>query len=380
MSLQKIFTEKEKEEIIYKYTVEETISTGDEYAIRGIEVYGNITISEKTTILGKLISPTGEIGSKSIIVEQSGEFCIGNTYDTWGHDISDMVNMENWEVEIQIANNFANNTNDILLNGLYMKIYYTQVDEGEVTIKVNGNDLRWYNCFIQDIKVPIGIHMETKYMQVDGTDTNDPVNQSVREKEIEVTLSIDGCDINETTQLLKQLNQLLVTERDSLNTPIPNILEISSYPGEHWEYILEDVFDADVEMASYETTVKFIIPDGVSFSNDDTVTGAVGRVNSLTKVNPILTVANINTDNLIIVEENTQQTFIINYPFVDTDVIEIDCLSHCVELNPPNDDESYGTELKTYVDISSDWFSLNTDYNFTCDTAIIQAVRYNERG
>lgn len=364
---------------IYGYDIEEDIQTSENRAIRGIEIYGTITTGQKCTINATLISNEDDEYTQSTIINNNGEFKLGNSYDLWGYSVGDMINLSEWEVKIQIHNNFVNNTNDVMLNGLYLKVYYHDIDPQTVTIKINGEDLRWYNAYLEDLKIPIGLNLDTQYMEINGKDTNKPVNQAIRSKEITATLIVDGCDINETTQMVKQLNKLLVTERDSLNVPVPNILEFSNRPDEHFEYILEDEFDTDIEVASYETDIKFIIPDGVSYSNEDTVTGPIGRVNSLTKVNPIITVGNIQTDNLEIVEENTGQTFSINYPFQDTDIIEIDCLTHTVELNPV-DDEEYGTELKTFVDISSDWFYLNDDYSFTCETAIIQSVRYNERG
>jgi len=366
---------------ISSYDVEEGMETSETRAIRGIELYGHITTSQRLGITATLVSPDNDEYTQSIIVNGDREFKIGNSYDLWGYSIGDMINLNDWEVKIQINNTLVNNINDVMLNSLYLKVYYIDIDPQTVTVKVNGEILGWYGFFLQNAKVPMGLKMNTQYMEIDGADTYDPVNQAVREKEIELEGSIDGCDINETTQLVKQLTKLLVTERDALNRPIPNILELSNYPDEHWEYILENVFDTEIDAASYDTTIKLTIPDGVSYSNDDTVTGPIGRVNSLTKVNPIITVANIQTDNLTITEENTEQVFTINYPFTDTDVIEIDCLTRTVELNPDEmDTEEYGTEINTYADISSDWFYLNGSYHFTCETAVIQSVRYNQRG
>ena len=364
---------------VYGFDVDEDLQTSENRAIRGIELYGHITTSQKLGITATLINPDDDECTQSIIVTGDNEFKIGNSYDLWGYSIGDMINLSDWEVKIQINNTFVNNTNDVMLNSLYLKVYYIDIDPQTVTVKVNGEILGWYGFFLRNAKVPMGLKMNTQYMEIDGADTYDPVNQAVREKEIELEGSIDGCDINETTQLVKQLTKLLVTERDGLNRPIPNILELSNYPDEHWEYILENVFDTEIDAASYDTTIKLTVPDGVSYSNDDTVTGPIGRVNSLTKVNPIITVANIQTDNLQITEENTGQTWTINYPFEDTDVIEIDCLTRTVELNPV-DPETYGDELNTYVDINSDWFYLNKSYHFTCETAVIQSVRYNQRG
>ena len=94
---------------------------------------------------------------------------------------------------------------------------------------------------------------------------------------------------------------------------------------------------------------------------------------------PNASMEGVKKTNLQITEENTGQTWTINYPFEATDVIEIDCLTRTVELNPV-DPETYGDELNTYVDINSDWFYLNKSYHFTCETAVIQSVRYNQRG
>ena len=115
-----------------------------------------------------------------------------------------------------------------------------------------------------------------KYLEIDGADRNDAYRQNIDKKEIEIKFNVLGCTIEETTEFLKMIGKLFSNQRDELNRPIPNQLELSHYPDEYWDVILEDPIDSDVENASYSSTLKLVVPDGTSYNTEDTVTSTIG--------------------------------------------------------------------------------------------------------
>lgn len=371
--------------VCYEFPFDEDFQTGENIAIRGVELGLDITANEEIGISATLKSPTGEIGSNSFIISSENEehLTIGGPFDLWGFDISDMVELANWELELQLSNNF-NNPNghiDISLNNVTLTFYFMEVENTVVKCWINGEDIRWYGMFLKSAEVPKGLSMDTKYITNEGTDTNSPITQNIKESEIKLEFGVHGCDIFETSQLLNEISKLIINERDKLNKPIPNIIEFEHFPGEHWEYICNKNLDYDVEAADYETSITLDVPTGTSFANYDTVTGSTGVVRGAAKVNPIITITNISGETVEIIESNTEQKFTINYPFtqVTVDTVEIDCINRKVHLKT-SEEEEIGQDITNYADFNSDWFILYGRFSFSSSNCIVQSTRFNERG
>ena len=374
--------------VLYQFPIPDYFETSSNMAIRGIEVQMNITNTEKISITATLLSPTGEYGSKSFFVDGSydeQQLLIGGNFDLWGFNISDITNIEDWTLLLQVNNNSdAINTNvEVILNNLTITFHFMDILDQIVTVRINGEDVRWYGAYLtQDQKILPGLNTDIKYLEVDGTDTNEATRQTIKEKEFTIEFDLDGCDINETTQMLKQLTQLLTNKRDKFNRPIPNIIEFSHWPGEHWEYLLQSAPEPDIEVTSYTAKYKIVIPAGTSYANNDTITGPVGIVNAITKINPIIIVNKITNDSVELSETETNQSFRINYPFTADDYVEIDCINRKVFLTNEEEvnDENPGKDITGYVDFNSDWFLLDGRYNFTSNDCKINQIKYNERG
>ena len=82
-----------------------------------------------------------------------------------------------------------------------------------------------YILIIETVKIPERLETDTDFLTIDGTDTNDAYRQNIREKEIELELTLGECDLQTSTDMLRQLAKLLVNEKDSYNRPIPNRIE-----------------------------------------------------------------------------------------------------------------------------------------------------------
>lgn len=369
----------------YNFEINEDFETGPSMAVKGIEYSCVLSCNEKIVVIATLRSPTGEYGSRSFFLEPGDEqiITIGGDFDLWGFNISDMVNLSQFELILQVSNSSitTNSPVEIKINTSSLTFYYINIEDELVTVKVNGEDLRWYKAFLQDTDAVPGFNSDVQYLKVDGTDKNEAVRQTIKEKEFILQFYIDGCNIYETTQLLKQLTALMTNNRESLK-PTPNILEISTYPGEYWEFIIESVPDIDVEAANLEVKYKIIIPHGTSYSNNDTVTGAIGVVNGITKVNPRIVLNNIHSGTIEILEENSNQKFMINYPFTDADYVIIDCLNRRIYLADENglDSDDDLLDITENYDYNSDWFILGGQYSFVSEDCHIDSVTYNERG
>lgn len=371
--------------VCFDFPFDEDFQTGENIAIRGVELGIDITANEQLGVAATLKAPTGEIGSNSIIYNSENEehLTIGGEFDLWGFDISDMVDLSNWELEIQLNNNF-NNPNgeiDISLNNITLTFYFIEVEETVVKCFINGEDIRWYGMFLKNAEVPKALKMDTKYITNEGTDTNTPIKQNITTSEIKLEFGVHGCTIFETSKLLNEISKLIINERDRLNRPIPNIIEFEHFPGEHFEYICNENLDYDVEAADFETSIKLEVPTGTSFSNYDTITGSTGVVRGVAKVNPVLVITNIVGETVEIIETNTEQKFTINYPFdqVTANTVEIDCINRKVYLKE-NEEDGTGQDITNYVDFNSDWFVLDNRFSFNALNCIVQSTRFNERG
>ena len=59
-------------------------------------------------------------------------------------------------------------------------------------------------------------------------------------------------------------------------------------------------------------------------------------------------------------------------------IVEIDCDNRQVLLKNDEDDTT-GTDISSYVDFNSDWFSLQGDFKFSTVSCAILAVIYQKR-
>lgn len=370
--------------IVYDFPLEEGYGTTDDFVIRGITIEGTIESTDNFVLYGKLKSPNGEMGQRSIILEDvdinddDRTFRLGGTYDLWGFSPLDMLNLEDWEVELQVSN-LLNNTEGFLnFGGVRIILTAEEITHQPITCKINDENLAYYGAFIQKVKVPEGLDTDTDFLTIDGTDTNDSYRQNIREKEIEIEFDIGECDLTSSTQNLQQVTKLFVNKRDEYNRPIPKRIWFSKYPDVYWEYVMEKAFDVEEDIGAYSVKAKLTVPAGTSYNLEDTVTNTFGYVSGLAAVRPVITFAPTGED-VVITENISNQSFHMAYSGEWQDsIVEIDCDNRKVYLLTDEDDIN-PTDISRYVDINSDWFRLSGEYSFTGTNATVRTVTYNER-
>jgi phage-related protein len=256
--------------------------------------------------------------------------------------------------------------------------YIEQLQEQLINVKVNGEDLSYYGAFIEDAQIPEGLDTDTSFLSIDGTDTNDAYRQNIREKTIELEMSIGECDLQTSTDMLRQLTKLLVNEKDEYNRPIPNTIEFSHYPDVYFEYIMTDTMDISTSAGAYTIKAKLTIPAGTAYSKQNTSTNITGFVQGIASVNPVISLK--AQDNVITLQETiTGQKFTIGYDGDwTTGIIEIDCEERKV-YHKTNEDDTEPTDLSKYVDFNSDWFNLHGEYNFNASGCTVRKVEFTER-
>lgn len=368
--------------ILYEFPFEEGFGTNDKYAIRGIELELTAETDDRVVCNATLQLPNGEIGQESIILTPGeSRFTIGGKYDLWGFGIGEITDISKIELLINFLKllDLQNADAEVNIQECILTVYFTKLDIGAVNkIYVEGENLEWYNAFIQDFKMVSGIKTDTKYLNVDGSDTNDAYNMSIDDKEIELEFDIDGCTLEESTELLQQITKLLTNRRDKLNRPIPKVIETNIHPDEYWEYILEDGIDASVDYTGYTCKAKLTIPSGTSFNKEDSITSSTGIIDSITKVNPIITI--IPTDeNIELLEENSNQKFSAGNTEWVNKIVEINCEDRTVILKESEDENAEGENISYSADINNDWFILDGRYKFNATGCVIQTVRTTGR-
>ena len=366
--------------VLYDLPLDDNYGTDSDMAIRGIELTGEVEQTDRLILYAKLRSPSGESRQRSIIIEDTKDFSIGGNGDLWGYNTLDMVNLEDWEIELTISNNLDEVDGNLTLGNLQLNLYVERVEPSNIVCYINGEDLRYYGVFITDVSIPEGLQTDTRYLEVDGTDHNDPYNQSIRQKEIEIEFELgNDCDLQANTLSRRELAKLLVNDRDEYNRPIPNTIEFSHYPDIYWEYIMEDAIEDKIEIGSYtDGKVTLVVPAGTAYDKESTTTSNTGYVNGLATINPILIVK--PTDEIITIrEEVTGQEFHMGYSGEWNDkILEIDCEDRIAWLKTDEDDTD-PINLNRYVDFNSDWFRLKGEFNFVGINCIIRTVDYQER-
>lgn len=371
--------------VLYDFPLDEGYGTNDVMSIRGIELTGNIEQADEMIIDAKLVSDTGKVGERSVVLDTQDttldselSFKLGGLGDLWGFNTQEILNLEDWELELSINNLILDDVGNINFGNLQLTIYIETLLEQEINIKVNGEDLSYFGAFIEEVVIPEGLKTDTSLLTIDGTDTNDAYRQNIREKTIEISFSIGECDILTSTDMLRQVTKRLVNEKDSINRPIPNTIEFSHYPNIVYEYIMTDPLDITPKQSFYEVKAKLMIPAGTAYSKQPTTTNIAGFVNGLAAVNPVITFKPQGSA-IEIKELNSGQIFNMGYGGDwQSKIVELDCANRIAALKT-NEDDSDPIDISGYVDFNSDWFSLFGEYSFSASNCIIRTVEYTER-
>ena len=374
--------------VCYKLPLLDGYGTNTEMAIRGIELTGNIEQSDNLSLTARLKSPTGATGTRTIIINEYNtnenadkSFSIGGNGDLWGFRTLDMVEMDDWELEIGYSNLLSESQANISFNDLQLIFYIEPVTEQGVLVKIEDEDTRYYGAFLRNLIIPFGLKTDTNYLDIDGTDTNDAYRQNIREKEITLEFDVgDGCDLEANTQTIRQLTKLILNEKDSLNRPIPKRIWFSHLPDLYAEYICEDVFDTEIEIGSYIIKAKLTIPAGCFYTIETRKTNNIGYVQGVASIYPTISIKPTSKD-ITITEKHTNQKYTINLPNIEdyqNGIIEIDCENQICWYKA-NTDDLNPTNINKYVDFNADWFTLKNEYQFTCAGAVLRIVDYPER-
>ena len=363
--------------ILYQLPLDEDYGTNDEYAIRGVKVEASVEQTDPIVVQAKLHKPDGEIGQRSTILDSDDtEISIGGLGDLWGFTTLQLTQLEDWEIELSASNILNNSEANINFNDVSITFYLEPIIKQEIGVLIEDEDLAYYGAFIETVKIPEGLKTDTSYLTVDGTDTNDAYRQNIREKTIEIQFNLSNCDLQTSTNMLRQLAKLFTNEKDQYNRPIPKHLRLTHYPNDYFEYIMEEPFEVDTELTDYNVKAKLTIPSGTSYSLEDTVTNTVGNANGLAPLNPIIRIRP-SSSNIQIKENNSEQSFQMGYTGDWNEyTVEIDCEDRIAYLVK---DEDTKIDISKYVDHNSDWFRLSGEYEFEGINCTILTVRFNER-
>ena len=373
--------------VFYDLDLEEDYGTDDTIAIRGIELTADIEHSDELVLYATLKSPTGATGKRSIILNEAtstdddvNSFSIGGPGDLWSFNTLDLVDLNSWQVELTASNVLNDEQGTLNFGNVQIIFYIEQIEQQEIVCTINGENVAYYGGVIGDVNIPSGLKTDTSFLDIDGTDTNDAYRQNIREKEITLEMSVEGCNLTDTTTSLQQLVRLLVNEKDEYNRPIPKRIEFSHHPKLYWEYIILDTIDSNIEISDYSIKAKLTIPAGTAYNKESTTTSTTGYVQGLAAINPIITVTPGQFTTIELTENNSKQSFKMTYNSEDWagQIVEIDCEDRIVWLKEDEDDLD-PVNITGGVDFNSSWFSLKGEYDFSTVNCTLRTVDYVER-
>jgi|GEM_PF-6001349 len=370
--------------VIYDFPFNEDFGTNDNIAIRGIEFICNVDSDSDCVLKAKLKSSHGKTGERSIVINSDDkEISLGGVFDLWGFNISEMINLKDWSIELQLQNllNTDVKTVDISISDIKIIVYFLPLKINRVFCIVDGENMRHRGMFLKSVKLLPGLKTKTRYITVEGSDFNEPGSMNITQKEIEIEFSVRGCTIEETTELLRDIAKFMTNDRDELNNAIPKRIEFSHIPGYHFDYILEDPIDEDPKTIGYESKMKLTIYDGTSWANEDTVTNTSGANEGISKVQPVIECVPLSTSIEINEITHDQKFTIANDDFNSSSIVRIDCANQKVEFKDNIDNEEW-EDITYLADWDVDWFVLYPgeflfEGNGTC---LIQNVIHTRRG
>lgn len=365
--------------ILYGPNLPEGIGTSDERVISGISLSLELNSPFSGICYATLIKE-GVQGQRSVIAKETDtQIIFGGKNDTWGFKHSELTNLDEVEIELCFLNNSSVDTYITTCNA-QITLYTEPLENEEVTCKIEGEDLRYFGAFINDIDNPQGLKTKTEYLTIDGTDTNDSYSQTIEPKEITIELFLPDCNVLNKTEKIQQLANLITNDRDLLHRPIPKRLEFSHIPDHYYEYICEDEMENELDFSSATLKVKLKIPSGTAYAKEDTITGANGANPSLCAVKPIISLT-ASSNNLKITEVNSGQKFLISYNDLNNKNLVIDCENQTCTLIDAlgQDTEQNEIDILPYCDINNDWFQLIGEYKFTVEGGVGLQVQFTER-
>ena len=376
--------------VLSDFGIGDEFQTGEKLAIRGVTLSLNASYYDDAILNVKLKSSKGKIGTKSFVLESidaqedteniENNILIGGDFDLWGFKISEMVDLNDFEIELNVDNSYySEEASDLIFDNIQVIFSYIPVNNDLFQAIINGTeDNRHYGMFITKVEPPFGVNSKVKYYEINGSDFNNAYRMNIDKSEINIDFGVHGCTIEETTALMREIAKLLVNDRDKFNNPIPNRIEFAHLPGQHWDYILEDPIDVDVDTVAYDSSIKLIVPDGTAWANEDTVTNMQGYNGGIAGVNPILEISPLS-GYVELSEDETDQHFTLRYDdFSNGDVILIDCVNQKVTLKKWDESSKKYVEsdITNTADYNVDWFILPLgEFNFnthnTCKRCMI---------
>lgn len=352
----------------------------DNFLIQGIQIKADVDfVSGDSVIVYFKVSDNNESTSKSIILNEFNQTLkTGGKFDFWELSTYDF-DLEKLKFELYISNP-NNSISELYLKNLLVSIFYKENTNCETGFSINNTHSDIFNVFLTDWVANPGTKNNLKYSQMDGSDENFAYRTSIAQDEISLTFLIQGEDKEESLMYLEAFSDLLQNNKNYQNTPILNSIILDDLPDRQYKYILEEKIEAKHTYGSFECTAKLKIVNGIGEYLVDTVTGNIGNYEGVKKTPAIIQLIVTANDNIELTEQENNQSMKL-YRMTDEatpqslfsvgDIITINSNTRQITVNNTAYD-------KSRIDYDSDWFILDGKYNFICENATVQLVKFRE--
>lgn len=341
--------------------------------VKGFAIEADYQVEAETTIITE-VTINDITKSKSFVFQAGdGTAIFGGSDDNWEFGSEDILSSA-FEFTMEFMNNTAS-LNDVMIKNVRV-VLFTQYDStfGNPGFTLDGVHSKNYDIFlVQDIDKDEGGKIENRTLDLKGSDGIFIVGTDIKEKELTLKFKITGDDLEDAQDRVNSAVAWMSPIRNSVNMPVTKDLVFDWDDDKTYKVVLDDVVQTKMDIATYECTVKFLIPSGVALS-DIITSGNVGTNSGIISSKPVITATVTATGAYLeLVESETGQTLIIRETSIPVGtVLTIDVENKTIT----------GSDENTYQDsvsLDSTWPLLVNNFDFRDSVGmVINSVVYRE--
>jgi len=344
-----------------------------EIIIKGIEVRGDIILSDEISVNATLQQGDIKANQSSIVPADREDFDVGDTGDKWGLN---QIQLSDLTLLLSLTNT-SSSISTVQARNIRILIHYIYDQTlGNRGIFLDDVHCREYNIFvIPGWKIPEGTNNELQIFKLARSPGEKITSSTPTSKSFEVPFLIMAEDLEDATEKLQDISEWMTNELDSDDVPITKRLRFEWDPkAREFNAVLDDALDPDFSnVGEYLVKAKFFIPEGIGWG-PLRITGATGRNTGRVFVRPVIQISCTGDPQVILWDNVSDQFLTINHQFIEGTVLRVDMENRTI-LDV--DGVDYGEEIT----LDSYWFRIRggARYDLTGSTGcVIQRVEFRE--
>jgi phage-related protein len=344
-----------------------------EIIIKGIEVRGDLIISDEISVNATLQQADAKADQSSIVLADSAEFDVGDSGDKWGLN---QIQLSDLTFLLSLTNTGPSISTVQVRNIRIIISYIYDQTLGNQGIYLDDVHSREYGIFIaRGWKIPEGVDNELQSFKLTRSPGERITASTPTSKSFEVPFIIMADDLEDATEKLQDITEWMTNELDSDDVPITKRLRFEWDPkGREFNAVLDGALDPDFsEVGKYLVKAKFFIQEGIGWG-PLRASGATGRNTGRVFIRPVIQISCTGDPQVILWDNISDQFLTIDHQFTPGTVLLVDMKNMTIT-------DTGGVDYSDEITHNSYWFKIRGGawYNLTGSTGcIIQRVEFRE--